>query len=69
MAWTENPGIPSVLSASRTIDSTIRTDEELANPGTLLPTEGVVFNGQILNIGATSYKIVVTKHIVSLEAA
>ena len=45
MTWTGNPGVHSLISQARVIDTTIVEDFAAANPGTLPANQGVVANG------------------------
>lgn len=45
MTWTGNPGVHSLISQARVIDTTIVEDFAAANPGTLPPNQGVVTDG------------------------
>lgn len=45
MTWTGNPGVHSLITQARGIDTTIVEDFAAANPGTLPANQGVVANG------------------------
>lgn len=45
MTWTGNPGVHSLITQARVIDTTIVEDFAAANPGTLPANQGVVTDG------------------------